>query len=82
MTMNFMFFFLILHQKGSDEGDEGEADTDGGGQGGGSGAPTLPGHPGKSRQSIRLRRKRHRALANKPQDFQVLFDLQLFLIYA
>ncbi|XP_063347132.1 myoferlin [Pelmatolapia mariae] len=56
---------------GSDEGDEGEADTDGGGQGGGSGAPTLPGHPGKSRQSIRLRRKRHRALANKPQDFQI-----------
>uniref|UniRef100_I3KQ65 Myoferlin n=1 Tax=Oreochromis niloticus TaxID=8128 RepID=I3KQ65_ORENI len=49
----------------------GEADTDGGGQGGGSGAPTLPGHPGKSRQSIHLRRKRHRALANKPQDFQI-----------
>uniref|UniRef100_A0A669BFG0 Myoferlin n=1 Tax=Oreochromis niloticus TaxID=8128 RepID=A0A669BFG0_ORENI len=56
---------------GDDEGDEGEADTDGGGQGGGSGAPTLPGHPGKSRQSIHLRRKRHRALANKPQDFQI-----------
>ncbi|XP_030603526.1 myoferlin isoform X1 [Archocentrus centrarchus] len=56
---------------GSDEGDEREPDTDGEGQGGVSGAPGLPSHPGKPRQPIRLRHKRHRALANKPQDFQI-----------
>ncbi|XP_070697288.1 myoferlin [Pempheris klunzingeri] len=54
---------------GSDEGDEGEADVEGGGQGG---PPTSPNQPGKPRHKpIRLSRKRHRALANKPQDFQI-----------
>ncbi|XP_042357528.1 myoferlin [Plectropomus leopardus] len=55
-----------------DEGDEGEADVEGGGQSGNPGAPTSPNQPGKPRQKpIRLSRKRHRALANKPQDFQI-----------
>ncbi|XP_051271351.1 myoferlin [Dicentrarchus labrax] len=57
---------------GSDEGDEGEADVEGEGQGGSPGAPTSPNQPGKpSHKPLRLRRKRHKALANKPQDFQI-----------
>ncbi|KAG7216326.1 hypothetical protein INR49_021730 [Caranx melampygus] len=57
---------------GSDEGNEGEADMDGGGQGESSGSPTSSKQPGKpNRKPIRLSRKRHRALANKPQDFQI-----------
>ncbi|XP_040905251.1 myoferlin [Toxotes jaculatrix] len=57
---------------GSDEGDEGEADMEGGGQGGSPGAPASPNQPGKpSHKPVRLSRKRHRALANKPQDFQI-----------
>ncbi|KAM9345045.1 myoferlin [Symphorus nematophorus] len=56
---------------GSDDADE-EADVEGGGQDGSPGAPTSPNQPGKpSRKPIRLSRKRHRALANKPQDFQI-----------
>ncbi|XP_044069652.1 myoferlin isoform X2 [Siniperca chuatsi] len=52
----------------SDEDDEGEEDV----EGGGPGAPTSPNQPGKpSHKPIRLSRKRHRALANKPQDFQI-----------
>ncbi|XP_070771991.1 myoferlin isoform X2 [Enoplosus armatus] len=51
-----------------DDGDEGEADV----EGGGPGAPTSPNQPGKpSHGPIRLSRKRHRALAHKPQDFQI-----------
>ena len=58
----------------SDEGEEGEADMEGGGQGGSPGAPTQPNQPGRpNNKSVRLSRKRHRALANRPQDFQVLF---------
>ncbi|XP_041865734.1 myoferlin isoform X2 [Melanotaenia boesemani] len=39
---------------------------------GSPGAPTLPNQPGKpSHKPLRLSRKRHRALANKPQDFQI-----------
>ncbi|XP_031733793.1 myoferlin [Anarrhichthys ocellatus] len=56
----------------SDEGDEREADVEGGGQSGSPGAPTSPNQPGKpSHKPVRLRRKRTRALANKPQDFQI-----------
>uniref|UniRef100_A0AAQ6IAP5 Myoferlin like n=1 Tax=Anabas testudineus TaxID=64144 RepID=A0AAQ6IAP5_ANATE len=56
----------------SEVGDEGEADMDGGVHGGSSTAPNLPNQPGKpSHKPIRLRHKRHRALANKPQDFQI-----------
>ncbi|XP_074502030.1 myoferlin isoform X1 [Sebastes fasciatus] len=56
----------------SDEADEGEADVEGGGQSGSPGAPTLPNQPGKPRHKpVRLSRKRHRALTNKPQDFQI-----------
>ncbi|XP_033469329.2 myoferlin isoform X1 [Epinephelus lanceolatus] len=55
-----------------DEGDEGDTDVEGGGQSGSPGAPTSPSQPGKRRhKSVRLRSKRHRALANKPQDFQI-----------
>uniref|UniRef100_A0A4W6E422 Myoferlin n=1 Tax=Lates calcarifer TaxID=8187 RepID=A0A4W6E422_LATCA len=45
---------------------------DGGVQGGSPGAPTSPNQPGKpGHKPVRLSRKRHRALANKPQDFQI-----------
>ncbi|XP_041645504.1 myoferlin [Cheilinus undulatus] len=57
---------------GSDEGDEGEADADGGFQGGGPGASTSPNQPGKpGHKPVRISRKKTRALANKPQDFQI-----------
>lgn len=57
---------------GSDDTDEGEADVEGGGQGGSPGALASSNQPGKpSHKPIRLRRKRHRALTNKPQDFQI-----------
>lgn len=58
---------------GSNGGDEGEALVDRGAQGGGASAATSANQPGKpDRKPGRLSRKRHRALANKPQDFQVL----------
>ncbi|XP_061602091.1 myoferlin isoform X2 [Cololabis saira] len=58
---------------GSEEGGDREEDlVDGGGQVGGPGAPTSPNQPGKPyHKPLRLSRKRHRALANKPQDFQI-----------
>ncbi|TNM99953.1 hypothetical protein fugu_012986 [Takifugu bimaculatus] len=57
---------------GTDEGDEEEALVDGGGQGGGVSAASSSNQPGKQgRKPVRLSRKRHRALANKPQDFQI-----------
>ncbi|XP_058507903.1 myoferlin [Solea solea] len=50
-----------------EEGEEGETDVDGSPR-----SPTLPNQPGKpSHKPLRLSRKRHRALANKPQDFQI-----------
>ncbi|XP_062256997.1 myoferlin isoform X1 [Platichthys flesus] len=56
----------------SDEGEEGEAGMEGGGQGGGPGAPTQPNQPGRpNNKPVRMNRKKHRALANKPQDFQI-----------
>ncbi|XP_060895814.1 myoferlin [Labrus mixtus] len=58
---------------GTDEGDEGEADAEGGFQGEGPGAPTSPNQPGKppGNKLVRIGRKKNRALANKPQDFQI-----------
>lgn len=68
-------FLWLCPTGGSDDTDEGEADVEGGGQGGSPGAPTSRNQPGKpSHKSVRLSRKRHRALANKPQDFQVLSE--------
>ncbi|XP_056291609.1 myoferlin isoform X2 [Pseudoliparis swirei] len=56
----------------SDEGDERETDVEEGGQTGSPGAPTSPNQSGKaSHKPVCLSRKRHRALANKPQDFQI-----------
>ncbi|XP_068597029.1 myoferlin [Brachionichthys hirsutus] len=59
---------------GSDDDDDdgGEADGEGGGRDGnleGSAAQSQPGKP--SHKHVRLSRKRQRALANKPQDFQI-----------
>ncbi|XP_029925926.1 myoferlin isoform X2 [Myripristis murdjan] len=57
---------------GSEEGEEGEEEMEGGGQVGSPGAAATSSLPGKpSQKPIRLSRKRHRALANKPQDFQI-----------
>ncbi|XP_072247032.1 myoferlin [Leuresthes tenuis] len=57
---------------GSEEDDEGDGDMDGGGKAGSPGAPASQNQPAKpSHKSLRLSRKRHRALANKPQDFQI-----------
>ncbi|XP_054456803.1 myoferlin [Anoplopoma fimbria] len=56
----------------SEEGDEREADVEGGDQGERPGDPTSPNQPGKpSHKPVRLCRKTNRALANKPQDFQI-----------
>lgn len=65
---------MLILTEGSDEGEEGEADVNREGQGGSPGAPTSPNQPGRpNHKPVRLRLKRHRALVNKPQDFQVLF---------
>ncbi|XP_036979815.1 myoferlin [Acanthopagrus latus] len=57
---------------GDEDTDEAEGDVDGGGQGGSPGAPTSPNQPGRAgHKAVRLSRKRHRALPNKPQDFQI-----------
>ncbi|KAM4591429.1 myoferlin [Odontesthes bonariensis] len=57
---------------GSEEDDEADGDMDGGSKVGSPGAPVSPNQPAKPRhKSLRLSRKRHRALANKPQDFQI-----------
>lgn len=62
---------------GSDDGDEGDG-ADGGGQVESLGSPSSSNQPGKpNRKPVRLTRKKHRALANKPQDFQVLFEFWL-----
>ncbi|XP_059215641.1 myoferlin [Centropristis striata] len=55
---------------GGEEGDEGETDVEGGAEIGGPGDQTSPNQPGKPKL-VRLKRKKHRALANKPQDFQI-----------
>lgn len=57
----------------SGEVDDGEEEVDTGGLAGGPGAPSPLNQPGKpSHNQIGVRRKRHKALVNKPQDFQVL----------
>lgn len=64
---------LFCLSGGTDEGDEEEAFVDGGDPGGGVSSASSSNQPGKPRRRpVRLSRKRHRALANKPQDFQVL----------
>ncbi|CAM9284115.1 unnamed protein product, partial [Lampetra planeri] len=51
-------------------GDEADGDVEGGGQGGSPADSThQPGKPGH--MPVRLRRKRHKTLANKVQDFQI-----------
>uniref|UniRef100_A0A8C7GS74 Myoferlin n=1 Tax=Oncorhynchus kisutch TaxID=8019 RepID=A0A8C7GS74_ONCKI len=53
------------------EGKDGE-EVSLGGQVGTPGVPLTPGQPGNPNQRpVRTSRKRHRALANKPQDFQI-----------
>ncbi|KAK7901768.1 hypothetical protein WMY93_018537 [Mugilogobius chulae] len=55
-----------------EDGDEVDSDADGGVGGGTSGVPSSTHQPGKpGHKSVRLSRKRNRALANKPQDFQL-----------
>ncbi|XP_072293204.1 myoferlin-like isoform X1 [Eucyclogobius newberryi] len=54
------------------EGDEGDSDADGGVGVTTPGVTALSHQPGKpSHKPVRLSGKRHRALANKPQDFQI-----------
>uniref|UniRef100_A0A673VKR9 Myoferlin n=1 Tax=Salmo trutta TaxID=8032 RepID=A0A673VKR9_SALTR len=56
---------------GGEEGEDGE-EVPLGGQVGTPGVPPTPGQPGNPNQRpVRTSRKRHRALANKPQDFQI-----------
>lgn len=68
--------FKILIQRifvtgDNEEGEEGEAGMDV--EDGSPGAAASANQPGKpSHKPIRLNLKRHRALPNKPQDFQVL----------
>ncbi|CAN9499770.1 unnamed protein product [Ophioblennius macclurei] len=63
---------LHVDDEDSGDGDGGDADVDGAVEGGGPRAPFSPSQPGKpSHKPLRLNRKRHRALANKPQDFQI-----------
>lgn len=70
--MSWLLWFCITG--GSDDADEGEEDVGGGGQG--ERTPTSPNQPGKpSHKTIHLSRKRHKSLANKPQDFQVLSEM-------
>ncbi|XP_008284661.1 myoferlin isoform X2 [Stegastes partitus] len=57
---------------GSEEDDEGAAGTECGSQGGSPGTPSSPNQPKKhGLKPVRLSRRRHRALANKRQDFQI-----------
>uniref|UniRef100_A0A8C7HHN6 Myoferlin n=1 Tax=Oncorhynchus kisutch TaxID=8019 RepID=A0A8C7HHN6_ONCKI len=56
---------------GGEEGEDRE-EVSLGGQVGTPGVPPTPGQPGNPNQRhVRTSRKRHRALANKPQDFQI-----------
>ncbi|XP_019715398.1 myoferlin isoform X2 [Hippocampus comes] len=55
-----------------EEADEGDADLDAGDHVGSPAGPGTPVEPGKaSHKPLRIGRKKHRALANKPQDFQI-----------
>uniref|UniRef100_A0A8C7GRW1 Myoferlin n=1 Tax=Oncorhynchus kisutch TaxID=8019 RepID=A0A8C7GRW1_ONCKI len=64
-------FSMATHLYGGEEGKDGE-EVSLGGQVGTPGVPLTPGQPGNPNQRpVRTSRKRHRALANKPQDFQI-----------
>uniref|UniRef100_A0A673XXY6 Myoferlin n=1 Tax=Salmo trutta TaxID=8032 RepID=A0A673XXY6_SALTR len=64
-------FSMATHLCGGEEGKDGE-EVSLGGQVGTPGVPPTPGQPGNPNQRpVRTSRKRHRALANKPQDFQI-----------
>uniref|UniRef100_A0A4W5PU80 Myoferlin n=1 Tax=Hucho hucho TaxID=62062 RepID=A0A4W5PU80_9TELE len=64
-------FSMATHLCGGEEGEDGE-EVSLGGQVGTPGVPPTPGQPGNPNQRpVRTSRKRHRALANKPQDFQI-----------
>ncbi|KAM9809263.1 myoferlin isoform 1-T1 [Syngnathus typhle] len=55
-----------------EEADEGDADVDVGDHAGSPATPGTPVQPVKaSHKPLRIGRKKHRALANKPQDFQI-----------
>lgn len=69
---------VVFTTEGKEEDYEGEEDVDGAAQAGSPGASPLPNQPGKrSNKSQRFSRKKHRALPNKPQDFQVAWLLFL-----
>ncbi|XP_055083337.1 LOW QUALITY PROTEIN: myoferlin [Periophthalmus magnuspinnatus] len=56
----------------TEDGDEGDPDADGGTGGTTPGVTSSSHQPGKpSHKPVRFHRKRHRALTNKPQDFQI-----------
>uniref|UniRef100_A0A8C7MIS7 Myoferlin n=1 Tax=Oncorhynchus kisutch TaxID=8019 RepID=A0A8C7MIS7_ONCKI len=62
---------LCVFPGGGEEGEDRE-EVSLGGQVGTPGVPPTPGQPGNPNQRhVRTSRKRHRALANKPQDFQI-----------
>uniref|UniRef100_A0A8C7RBA5 C2 domain-containing protein n=1 Tax=Oncorhynchus mykiss TaxID=8022 RepID=A0A8C7RBA5_ONCMY len=64
-------FSMATHLCGGEEGKDGE-EVSLGGQVGTPGVPPTPGQPGNPNQRpVRTSRKRHRALANKPQNFQI-----------
>ncbi|XP_037552968.1 myoferlin-like [Nematolebias whitei] len=60
-----------VEAEGKDDVYEGEEDEDGAGQAGSPGASPSPNQAGIPNKSQRFSRKRHRALPNKPQDFQI-----------
>uniref|UniRef100_A0A3P9PXD5 Myoferlin n=1 Tax=Poecilia reticulata TaxID=8081 RepID=A0A3P9PXD5_POERE len=60
------------HTNDNEEDGDTEDIMDGAGQVGSSGMPPSPNQPGKPTHKLhRLNRKRHKVLANKPQDFQI-----------
>lgn len=62
---------VFFTTEGKEDVYEGEEDVDGAGQAGSPGASPSPNQAGIPNKSQRFSRKRHRALPNKPQDFQV-----------
>lgn len=77
-TVNDWNVFIPLWTPAAyEEADEGDADMDAGDHVGSPAGPAgTPVQPGKaSHKPLRIGRKKHRALANKPQDFQVLYRI-------
>lgn len=63
----------------NEEDDETDEGMNGADQVGSSGMPPVPNQPGKTRhKSHHFNRKKHKLLANKPQDFQVLSYFDYF----